>query len=128
MPASSKKRATKVEKKESFFHKPYSRIILICVLAALLYFSTSLILGTYSNTLSVENQKIVNDIEQRKSNIEQLKGEIAQLQEKSRVLGMLAGQVSENPNNVFYYGSIDENSSKTSSEVASQISEQSTSQ
>lgn len=130
MPTSSKKQSAKVEKKESFFKKPYARSITICALSGLLYLSSSLILGVYSNNLSVENQKIVYDIDQRKANIELLKGEIAQLQEKSRVLGMLAGQVSENPNNVFYYGSIDEKSesSESSSEIASQISEQSTSQ
>ncbi len=97
------------------FSKPYFLTIFIAILIALLYFSASLVLRTYSNNLSVENQKLVYDIQQRQANIEQLKGEIAQLQEKSRVLGMLEGQVYENPNNVFYYGSSSKADSTTSS-------------
>lgn len=98
-------------KKRAFFSKPYALTIVVAIVFALGYFSTSLILGSYSNNLSVENQKLVYDIQQRQSNIEQLKGEIAQLQEKSRVLGMLEGQVYENPNNVYYYGSSSDSSS-----------------
>lgn len=101
-------------KKNNLFSKPYFLTICIVVLFALGYFCTSLILGTYSNNLAVENQKLVYDIQQRQANIEQLKGEIAQLQEKSRVLGMLEGQVYENPNNVFYYGSSSSDSTSTS--------------
>ncbi len=102
-------------KKTNLFSKPYFLTICIVILVALGYFSTSLILGTYSNNLAVENQKLVYDIQQRQANIEQLKGEIAQLQEKSRVLGMLEGQVYENPNNVFYYGSSSSDSTSPSS-------------
>lgn len=79
-------------------------IAAICLGSALFYFGTTLILRSYSNSLSVTNQQLANDIEQRSAAIEELKSEIATLQEKNRVLGMLEGQVSEDSNNVYYYG------------------------
>lgn len=80
------------------------RIACVWAVCFLFYIGCSVILRSYSTDLSVDNQALAIDIEQRSAAIETLKSEIATLQEKNRVLGMLEGQVSENSNNVYYYG------------------------
>lgn len=97
-----RKNSKKRQKKK---HRSVFRVLFgVLIASTLIYFGTTLILRSYSNSLSVTNQQLTADIEQRSAAIEDLKSEIATLQEKTRVLGMLEGQVSEDSNNVYYYG------------------------
>ncbi len=91
-------------KKKRRIGKAYTFILGMLVFCFAFYAFASLVLRSYSNELSLQNQKYTAQIEQSSADIEQLKGEISQLQEKSRVLGMLEGQVTEDSNNVYYYG------------------------
>ncbi|MFR7638520.1 MAG: hypothetical protein ACLUYS_02525 [Allobaculum sp.] len=65
--------------------------------------TTRLFVRQMSTTKSVENQALVSQINEKNTAISDLQTEIAQLEEKSRVLGMLEGQVSDNQANVYYY-------------------------
>lgn len=77
---------------------------LACCAGGMVVFSRTIVRSA-STTLSVQNQKLEEDLAARSAAIEQLKGEISQLQEKSRVLGMLDGQVTDDQDNVYYYDS-----------------------
>lgn len=92
------------QKKKRRFSRTFTVLASTLLASFAIYAVTSLFLRSYSNELSMQNQQYTSDIEQSAAAIEQLKGEISQLQEKSRVLGMLEGQVTEDSNNVYYYG------------------------
>lgn len=74
------------------------------LLCGAIFIGTRLFVQSASNELAVKNQTLTLDIDSRTAKIESLKSEITKLQEKSRVLGMLEGQVYDNKNNVYYYG------------------------
>jgi cell division protein FtsL len=81
------------------------RLIFVCFVIMLAAFLFSRIYGqSINSTLSASNQQLEAEIKSADSAISDLETEISQLQEKSRVLGMLEGQVSENQDNVYYYG------------------------
>ena len=58
-------------------------------------------LNSINGSLTADNQKLSEEIAQTQTEIEDLQIEINELQEKSRVLGMLDGQVSDNQNRIF---------------------------
>lgn len=91
-------------KKKSRANKQLIVSLIVFGCCFLAYCGTRLFLQSCSNTLAVQNQTLTLDIEERTAKIESLKSEITKLQEKSRVLGMLEGQVYDNKNNVYYYG------------------------
>lgn len=82
---------------------PTRLITVIFCITAILYLGCRFFLRTENTRLSVENQKAENTIETISGNIEVLENEISSLQEKSRVIGILDGQVSENQDNVYFY-------------------------
>lgn len=77
---------------------------MVFLIGAFSFLGTKLVLQSYSTALAVQNQKLTSEIGERTTAIDALETEIAKLQEKSRVLGMLEGQVTDNKNNVYYYG------------------------
>ncbi|WP_323090303.1 hypothetical protein [Allobaculum sp. JKK-2023] len=99
-----KKTKRSESRKNSHLTKTGKILTSVFVLCALFFCATRLILNSYANDLSVSNKELTDEISQRSTAIEQLKSDIAQLEEKSRVLGMLEGQVSEDANRVYYYG------------------------
>ncbi|MGM9961341.1 MAG: hypothetical protein ACI32F_08590 [Allobaculum sp.] len=99
--ANQPERRKKKRKLFSVQHVLYSLLFL----SVLGYFGVRVLLRSYSDNLAKTNQELTTDIATYSANVDELKDEIYQLQEKSRVLGMLEGQVSENSNNVYYYDS-----------------------
>lgn len=60
-------------------------------------------LRTANTSLSIENQKTNNQIEETSQTIKSLEEDINQLEQKTRVIGILDGQVTDNEDNVIYY-------------------------
>ncbi len=77
--------------------------IAVFVFSLMTFFAAKLFLHSASSSLALENQTITEELSEHTAAIEQLKGDITQLQDKTRVLGMLEGQVSDNEGNVYYY-------------------------
>lgn len=103
MTKSNKQEKTKKKKRKIF---TFQRILYsLLLISGIGYVGVRLLLRSYSDNLAKMNQELTSDISTYSANVDELKDEIYQLQEKSRVLGMLEGQVSENSNNVYYYGS-----------------------
>lgn len=78
--------------------------VLLCaafILSALFYCFTKIGLNAYNITLSVEDQKLAAEVNQKQELIDELQTEVNNLQDKSRVLGMLEGQVQDNQNNIY---------------------------
>lgn len=94
------KRALRSKNKYGFWKK---LIIACAVITGIGALTTRLFVRQMSTTKSVENQTLVSQINEKNTAISDLQTEIAQLEEKSRVLGMLEGQVSDNQANVYYY-------------------------
>lgn len=76
-------------------------IAIVFALSFTFYFATRLGLNPYNTRLSVENQKLTSDIDTTLNEIDDLQAQISALQEKTRVLGMLDYQVSDNSNNIY---------------------------
>ncbi|MDO4663945.1 MAG: hypothetical protein Q4A59_03585 [Erysipelotrichaceae bacterium] len=103
MTKSTQHTAKKKKKKKIF--TPKHVLYSLLFLSVVGYIGVCLLLRSYSDNLAKTNQELTSDISTYSANVDELKDEIYQLQEKSRVLGMLDGQVSENSNNVYYYDS-----------------------
>ncbi len=93
----------KPRKKKTKISKVKVLCFSIFLISAACFLGSKLFLHSASSALALENQTITEELSEHTAAIEQLKGDITQLQDKNRVLGMLEGQVSDNEGNVYYY-------------------------
>lgn len=101
MQTGTRKKAEKKTRRRRFTVK--TAIYAVFAVTLLAYVGSTLLLGSHNTRLAVKNQDLLGDIDERSAAINRLEGEITELQEKNRVLGMLDGQVSDNGGNVYYY-------------------------
>lgn len=74
----------------------------IALILSLIFYCVSKIgLASYNITKSVEEQKLAAEIVEKKERIDELQTEVNNLQDKSRVLGMLGDDVKDNQNNIY---------------------------
>lgn len=99
------KSKTKNQRKTSRNRVPFSTKISFLVLAAFgcIYIYTTVFLPNSSAGLSVENEKLIAEIKEDTAAIQKLKTDIAGLEGKGHVLGMLEGQMQEDRSHVYYY-------------------------
>ena len=77
---------------------------LCCALRLLFFFFycvTKIGLNSYNITLSVEDQKLAAEVEEKQQQIDELQSEVNNLEDKTRVLGMLGDEVKDNQDNVY---------------------------
>ena len=58
-------------------------------------------MNSYNITLSVEDQKLAAEVEEKQQQIDELQSEVNNLEDKTRVLGMLGDEVKDNQDNVY---------------------------
>lgn len=76
-------------------------IFMVTGLSFAAFLGCRLMLNSYNAYLSQTNTELSNEISATLDEIDQLKTEVASLQEKTSVLGMLDYQVTDNQNNVY---------------------------
>ena len=82
-------------------HNSIAAITIAFIVLFSLFLYCRLGLNSVNGSLTADNQKLSEEITQTQTEIDDLKIQINLLQEKSRVLGMLDGQVSDNQNRIF---------------------------
>ena len=80
---------------------PEKMVIRLFVFALVFYCATKIGLNSYNITLSVQEQALTRTMNQTQQEVDQLNTDINNLQEKSRVLGMLDDDVADNQKNVY---------------------------
>lgn len=81
--------------------RPERLIFCVFIFSMIFYCGTKILLNSYNITLAAENQDLENDISSKKEEISTLQDDIEKLEEKSRLLGLLDGQVAESQYNIY---------------------------
>lgn len=81
--------------------RPERLIFCVFLLSIVFYCGTKILLNSYNITLAAENQALETDIAAKRDNISTLQQDIEKLEEKSRLLGLLDGQVAESQYNIY---------------------------
>lgn len=81
--------------------RPEALVCIAFILAFVFYCFTKIGLNSYNITLSVQDQKLAAEVKQKEETIDELETEVNNLQDKTRVLGMLEGDVKDNQNNIY---------------------------
>lgn len=81
--------------------RPEVLVTAVFVMAVAFYFGCRIFVYSINVSLSVQDQKIANEVAEKESQISKLQTEVNSLQEKNRVLGMLDNEVKDNQNNIY---------------------------
>lgn len=81
--------------------RPEALVIIAFCLSTVFYCFTKIGLNAYNITLSNEEQKYAAQVSKKQDAINDLEAEVNKLQDKSRVLGLLEGDVKDNQNNIY---------------------------
>ena len=76
-------------------------VLALFIVSMAFYFVSKTYVNSMNINLSVEDEKLSNEISQKQESIDELQNEVNTLQEKGRLLGMLDNQVSDNENNIY---------------------------
>ena len=93
------KRNTKKYAKKNINLEKVIRILF--VFSIFFYCTMKIGLNSRNITLSVEEQRLAREMNQNQQEVEQLTTEVSQLEEKTRVLGLLDESVADNQKNVY---------------------------
>ena len=100
MRAMDKKRINKKHNRKPKI-RPESLLCIAFALSFCFYCVTKIGLNSYNITLSVEDQKLASEVEEKQQQIDELQSEVNNLEDKTRVLGMLGDEVKDNQDNVY---------------------------
>lgn len=81
--------------------RPEALVCIAFILASVFYCFTKIGLNSYNITLSVQDQTLASEVKEKEEAIDELEAEVNNLQDKTRVLGMLEGDVKDNQNNIY---------------------------
>jgi cell division protein FtsL len=81
--------------------RPERLIYCVFIVSLIFYCGTKILLNSYNITLAAENQALETDIAAKRESISTLQEDIEKLEEKSRLLGVLDGQVAESQYNIY---------------------------
>ena len=81
--------------------RPESLLCIAFALSFCFYCATKIGLNSYNITLSVEDQNLAAEVNETQKQIDELQAEVNNLQDKTRVLGMLGNDVKDNQDNVY---------------------------
>lgn len=83
----------------------FSKLEILLMAGFVLFFVVNVFvkigLETYNIQLQKEDQKLSQEVELKEQEVNDLESEVNSLQDKSRVLGMLEDNVSDNQNNIY---------------------------
>ena len=83
------------------FHLTRILVLALFIVSMAFYFVSKTYVNSMNINLSVEDEKLSNEISQKQESVDELQNEVNTLQEKGRLLGMLDNQVSDNENNIY---------------------------
>ncbi len=99
---SMKRKQSKLQRtKEKRNMTPERMIRILFVFAVMFYCTMKIGLNSRNITLSVEEQKLAREMTKQQQQVELLASEVNQLEEKTRVLGLLDESVADNQKNVY---------------------------
>ena len=78
--------------------------VLVFVAGFVFYGFAKIGLNSYNITLQQKEQKLANEILQKKNEVEDLQAEVHSMQDKGRVLNLLGDQVQDNSGNIYLIG------------------------
>ena len=78
-----------------------SKVIAFFVLALVFYILSKTVICSQNMTLSMRDQELSKKLSQTQQQVDQLTSQVNNLEEKSRVLGLLNDKVAENQKNVY---------------------------
>ena len=81
--------------------RPEALICILFVLSVVFYCTTKIGLNSYNITLQQQEQTIAAEVNAKKEAVNDLETEVNNLQNKTRLLGMLDSSVKDNQNNIY---------------------------
>ena len=81
--------------------RPEVLIIIVFVMSLAFYCTTKIGLNSYNITLQQSEQALAAEVSQKKEAVSELETEVNNLQNKTRLLGMLDSSVKDNQNNIY---------------------------
>lgn len=95
------KKGKKIQRPKKRKATPERMIVHLFVLSVLFYCAMKIGLNSQNITLSIEEQRLAREMTRQQQQVEQLASEVNQLEEKTRVLGLLDESVADNQKNVY---------------------------
>ena len=83
------------------FNLTRALVLTLFVLSWVFYFASKTYVSSVNLSLSIQESELSSEIAQKEQTVEELQNEVNTLQEKSRLLGMLDNEVSDNENNIY---------------------------
>lgn len=76
-------------------------VLTLFIVSMAFYFVSKTYVNSMNINLSIQDDKLSDEISQKQESVDELQNEVNTLQEKGRLLGMLDNQVSDNENNIY---------------------------